>query len=168
MARHGSSSSLSDRQVPPSPRPNNRTSVAGQYPFQYANAPTFNYNQGVPGRAGYRNPSASSFQPVQSQPFQRGQIPRSPQQHNIQMAPQMYQGMQPHMQMPMQHGSYVNPPYPPFPPMQTMDLIRGDMQYMPDQYAQQMAMQGYMMQQQYPPQPNVPFNINGPQMFPTP
>ena len=45
-----------------------------------------------------------------------------------------------------------------------MDLTRGDLQYMPDQYAQQM---GYMMQQQYGQQ-NVPFNMNPPQMYQAP
>ena len=171
MARHGSQSSQSERQIPPSPRSNNRGPVSGPYPYQYSNQPTFTpgggYNQGIPGRGGnYRNPSGSapSFQPVMQQ-FQRTQPPRSPHQQNIPLGsqplptpPQSMYNMQ-HVQGMTQQASYVNPPFPQYPP-QYMDLTRGDMQYIPaspDQYGQQMPVQGpYMYQPQFQQQPQQP------------
>lgn len=107
MARHGSTSSQSDRQIPPSPRTNLRPSVAAPYSYPYQNQQTYGYNQGVSNRSGYRNPSSASSYPHGVQPFQRGQPPRSPHQPNIPLAPQMY--MQPHMpvQPMLQPGNYV-------------------------------------------------------------
>jgi hypothetical protein len=109
MARHGSTSSQSERQIPPSPRLNTRPTVAGTYPYQYQNQPTFTtgYNQGMAGRGNFRSPpGAPQFQAGLQQQFQRGQPPRSPHQGNIPMQP-MY-GLPSHMVQPMPApGSYV-------------------------------------------------------------
>src|SRR5436190_13534292 len=103
MARHGSQSSQSERQIPSSPRPINRGPVSGQYPYSpYANQQTFapggGYSQGIPGRGGgsFRTPSgsAATFQPGIPQ-FQRTQPPRSPHQQSI---PSVSQHMQSHQQ----------------------------------------------------------------------
>jgi translation initiation factor 4G len=180
MARHGSQSSQSERQVPPSPRPNNRP-PAGPYNYGYPNQPAYatGYNQNIPhGRGGnFRNPSgAQPFQPVGGnvggmQQFQRPggpQPPRSPQTMPTTIPQHAMYGLQ---HMPVQAaGSYVTPPYPssPFPstPQPFMDLTRGDLQYAPTQFDQQLQGQ-YIYQQfhqsQLQPSQHPPFNTQPPQ-----
>jgi len=108
MARHSSTSSQSDRNVPPSPRPTARPNVAGGYGYQYPPAQGYPYGQGM-GRGAFRNPSGTApFTPGMSQQF-RGQPPRSPHNQTIPMAPQMQQmyGLQPHMQPMQAPGQFV-------------------------------------------------------------
>ena len=172
MARHGSQSSQSERQIPPSPRTNNRP-PAGPYSYpQYSNQPAYGagYHQGLPpGRGNFRNPSGTQpFQPGGIQPFQRGQPSRSPHQQNIPPMPQHMYGMQ---HMPVQPipapGAYVSSPYPPFPSSssQYVDLTRGELQYLPDQFNQPMQGQymystQFQQPQQPQPQQQHPFNHN--------
>ena len=178
MARHGSQSSQSERQIPPSPRTNNRGPVSGPYSYQqYPSQPTFTpgggYNQGISGRGGnFRNSSGSAPSFQHGMQYQRSQPPRSPNQQSIPLVSQhMAPTPQPlyHMQHMPQTNTYVNSPFPQYP-SQYGDVNRVDMQYIPttpDQYNQQMSVQGaYMYQpqfhQQAPQQPQHSFP-NAPQ-----